>query len=853
MSTPHESDPTLDPQKGDPQEGTVREHAPSPSEHPPVTPRRIGAYLLIRSLGEGGMGQVWLAQQTAPMKREVALKLIRSGMFSSALLKRFEAERQSLAIMNHPAIAKVFDAGYTLDGQPYFVMEYVPGVPITRYCNEHKLSVRKRLELFVHVCEAVQHAHQKAIIHRDLKPSNILVVEGDGQPSPRVIDFGIAKVSTDVEPASERTFITRLGALVGTPGYMSPEQADPNVRDVDTRTDVYSLGVVLYELLTDTLPFEPAVWQKPFREALNHLQEEDPPNPSSRLTKDPSTMTATAAARNVQPTHLVSLLRGDLDWITMKALARERDRRYGSVSEFAADVTHFLRNEPVVARPPSAAYKLKKYVQRHKVGAAFATTALALLIGFGIFEYFQVQRIIRERNRADRITQFLIDMFKVADPSESRGNSVTAREILDRSFKKIDTDLPRDPEMQSKLMGAMGHVYLNLGLFKEAQSALEKSISAGRRAGATPDPSTLLNMSRLSFLLMREGRYAEAEALLRETIAGQRKTLGPNHLATLASMRYLASAEESEGKFAEADKLMRETLAEDENNFGPKHWETLLAMNVMANILDDEKRYSEAEQLYRGTMTLQIETLGPDHPDTLTSASNLGAELKNEGKLEEAEKLLRDTLAARARVLGPEHPDTLAVKLNLGNALDAQGRYGEAESLYRDTLAIQQRILGPDNPDALTTMENLGNTLRNENRIGDAENIQREAFERRKRVLGSAHPDTLKSMADLASTLSAEKHFSEAHELYKARLEAVSVSNDRDTLAAAWYDYACGAALLGKSDEAFSSLRKAIEFGFADAAHMKSDDDLKSLHGDSRFDALLALAQRHATPSDTAR
>ena len=315
-------------------------------------------FQLVRKLGEGGMGQVWLADQTSPVRRQVALKLIKAGMYDEAVVQRFQSERQSLAIMDHPAIAKVFDAGATPQGQPYFVMEYVPGLPITEYCDRKKLTIRDRLELFIQACEGVQHAHQKAIIHRDLKPANILVVEVDGKPMPRIIDFGLAKATTpQVEGES---LFTQLGHFVGTPGYMSPEQADPNVQDIDTRTDVYSLGVVLYVLLAGLQPFETPQRQKQsLDELLRKLREEEPPRPSAKVSTDRDTSTTTAAARGTEPRQLVSLLRGDLDWITMKALEKDRARRYGMPSELAADIGRYLNHEPVVARPASAGYRLR--------------------------------------------------------------------------------------------------------------------------------------------------------------------------------------------------------------------------------------------------------------------------------------------------------------------------------------------------------------------------------------------------------------------------------------------------------------------------------------------------------------
>jgi len=329
----------------------------------------LGPYRLLRKLGEGGMGQVWLAEQTEPVRRRVALKLIKGGMYDDSALRRFQSERQSLAIMEHPAIAKVFDAGATPDGQPYFVMEYVPGVSITEYCDKKKLRIRERLDLFIQACEGVQHAHQKAIIHRDLKPANILVVDVDGKPVPRIIDFGLAKSVTPF--LSGGSFNTMAGGFVGTPGYMSPEQADPDVRDVDTRTDVYSLGVILYELLTGYLPFDVAQWKKlRLDEVLKHIREEDPPRPSTKVHTEQDTSTAKAQARGTESGQLESLLKGDLDWIALKALDRDRGRRYGTPSELAADITRYLTNEPIVARPASAGYRLRKYVRRHRIAVS---------------------------------------------------------------------------------------------------------------------------------------------------------------------------------------------------------------------------------------------------------------------------------------------------------------------------------------------------------------------------------------------------------------------------------------------------------------------------------------------------
>jgi tetratricopeptide (TPR) repeat protein len=370
---------------------------------------------LIRKLGEGGMGQVWLAEQVTPVRRQVALKLIKAGMYDEAVVQRFQSERQSLAIMDHPAIAKVFDAGTTSQGQPYLVMEYVPGLPITEYCDQHKLNIKDRLELFIQACEGVQHAHQKAIIHRDLKPSNILVIEVDGKPVPRIIDFGLAK-TTASQLGGE---FTQLGQFIGTPGYMSPEQVSLSARDIDTRTDVYTLGVVLYVLLTGLQPFETKRREKPqLEEWLRQLREEDPPNPSTKVSGDKDTSSATADARRTEPKQLISQLRGDLDWIAMKALDRDRERRYGTPSELAADLRRFLNNEAVMARPASAGYQIRKFVRRHRFATAFIGMVTVLSVvasGAALIAVKQKREAEHQAAETLKAQARLVDMLKVQD------------------------------------------------------------------------------------------------------------------------------------------------------------------------------------------------------------------------------------------------------------------------------------------------------------------------------------------------------------------------------------------------------------------------------------------------------
>jgi eukaryotic-like serine/threonine-protein kinase len=754
------------------------------------------------------MGQVWLADQSAPVKRQVAVKIIKAGRYNESALLRFNLERQTLAIMDHPAIAKVFDAGSTAEGQPYFVMEYVPGLSITDYCDQKHLSVQERLALFIKVCDGVQHAHQKAIMHRDLKPSNILVVEVDGKPMPRIIDFGIAKAIS--QQAEDDTMVTRAGGLVGTMGYMSPEQADPTVLDVDTRTDVYSLGVVLYELLTGVLPFDSTQWRsKPFHVMLRRLHEEDPPSPSTRLSAD-FTSTTTAQCRNTDPRQLESLLRGDLDWITLKALEKDRARRYDTPSELGADIGRYLRNEPVVARPASTAYRTKKYVQRHKFGVAAATAMALLLIAFAVMQTIQLRRITRERDRADRVTAFMTGMFKVSNPSEARGNAVTAREILDKSSKEIDTGLAHDPELQAQMMNVMGTVYQGLGLTSKAEPLLRRAVEIRQRILGPRNPDTLQSQNDLALAVLAESHYPEAERLSRETMETRRQVLGIEHHDTVDSMVQLARILGFESRYDEAEKLNREAL-EIARRKWPQDRLTATALSLLADTLTHEQKYPEAEKAVREALETDRRTLGSDHPSVLRDMFNLASILLDEQRYADAEAMYKELIESARRVLGPQHPGTLAAMGNLATLLEKEKRFADAEKLNRQVLAAQRQTLGPEHASTLLTMTNLGSDLIAEKNYSEAEKVLRDALAGLRRVLGPAHEFTASAAQNLARVL----------------------------------------ALEGKRDEAFVPLRAYAE-GIStvdDFDRLENDDQFQSLHGDPRFDALLAATRQRIAAS----
>jgi len=609
-------------------------------------------FQLIRKLGEGGMGQVWLAEQTSPVRRQVALKLIKAGMYDEAVVQRFQSERQSLAIMDHPSIAKVFEAGTTAQGQPYFVMEYVPGLPITEYCDQEKLKIRDRLDLFIQACEGVQHAHQKAIIHRDLKPANILVVEVDGKPVPRIIDFGLAKATTpQVEGES---IFTQLGHFVGTPGYMSPEQADPNVQDIDTRTDVYSLGVVLYVLLTGLQPFETKPKQRePLDELLRRLREEEPPRPSTKVTADRDTSAATAEARGTEPKHLVSLLRGDLDWITMKALEKDRARRYGAPSELAADIRRYLNHEPVVARPASTAYRAGKFIKRHKLSAA-VTAVFALVLLASAVAILREARIARmQQARAERrfdslrkLTNSLL--FEFHDSIEHLPGSTAARElVVGRALdylEQIASEAHDDPatlrdlaaayERIGRIRGEERNPHMGgTGSFQQAKQLYEKALAIRQKLAAANATDvtlqfeligTMLNVATIYYQL---GDLDRALDLQQQRLAIEQRLAASHDSEELryniaASLTGIGVLKVWYGDYDSALDYERRALTMNQalldRNPGSLRMRRRLVIshNWIATALKFDKRYGEAASEYREALAMVEQLMAGDPSNT---------------------------------------------------------------------------------------------------------------------------------------------------------------------------------------------------------------------------------------------
>ena len=673
--------------------------------------RMISPYHLLQKIGEGGMGEVWVAEQHKPIHRRVALKLIKAGMDTKQVIARFESEKQALAMMDHPAIAKVFDGGSTPDGRPYFAMEYVRGEPITTYCDRQRLSTAERLELFIQICEGIQHAHQKGIIHRDLKPSNVLVMVQDDRPVPKIIDFGVAKAIA--QPLTERSLFTELGVLIGTPEYMSPEQAEMSGLDIDTRTDVYALGVMLYELLTGALPFDSKALREAGLDAVRRtIREKEPPRPSIRVTSLGPESNAAAALRHTEPGRLASQLRGDLDWITMKALEKDRTRRYATANALAADVRRHLSHEPVSAGPPNTLYRARKFVRRHRIGVGAAAALMVVLVAFGVTMAIQARRIALERDRANKeaeranressaanqVSSFLVGLFKVSDPSAARGNSLTAREILDMGAKQLEGNLRDQPEMKARLEQTIGVVYVGLGLYEQAQPLLLQAVQTYSSLLGRDALEALAAAHELANLYWYQNKLPEAETIYLEVAERRGRVLGEEHPATLKAKYDLASLYLVQRRMDEFEPLALRTLKTQERVLGLEHPDTQDSLSNIQAMYYIQGRYAEAEPIAIKCLEISRRTRGEDHPHTLLTAHNLATLYDKLGRYAEAEALFLSTIQTKLRVLGQAHAITARTEAALADMFKRQGRYAESEPLalaaheaYLATLGAQSK------------------------------------------------------------------------------------------------------------------------------------------------------------------
>jgi eukaryotic-like serine/threonine-protein kinase len=759
--------------------------------------RTIGPYRLLEKLGEGGMGEVWVAEQQKPLRRTVALKLIKAGMDTRQVIARFESERQALALMDHPNIARVFDAGETPEGCPYFVMEYVQGIPITVHCDRNRLTTRERLELFVQACKGVQHAHQKAIIHRDLKPSNILVAFQDGKAVPKIIDFGVAKATA--HSLTDRTLYTELGMLIGTPEYMSPEQAEMSGQDIDTRTDVYSLGAILYELLTGTLLFDTRELRRAgFDEVRRRVREVDPPKPSTRLSTMGEASTVSAQNRRMDSLSLIRQITGDLDWITMKALDKDRTRRYGSPSEMAADIDRFLNHQPITARPPGTIYRAKKFVRRHRIGVTVATLLVVLLIAFSVTTSIQAIRIAQERDRANQeaetshqVSEFLMGLFKVSDPSEARGNTVTAREILNEGVEKIESDLADQPVIQARLMETMGRVYTSLGLYREAEPLLLQSLDTRRVILGNAHPEMASGLHALAWLYRNQWRFEEALPLAQEAADLMERLRGPSTPEYGAVLQILGMIQRDQGNFDAAQETLERSLAIREAALGPDHVDVSaslyhlgwLAMrkgeyfkakalyerscriaeqkrdpdspelgwcyNDLGIVMERLDDHNSAKEYYERALKIFEKVFSPDHSSVAAIHNNLGSFHWRKGDLPAARSHYERALKIREAAFGPEHLEIAGALMNLGLVSQSEESYQEAYDLYRKALVIEEAAMGPNSVRVASTLGNLGFLLRIVGEYTEALHVLERSLRISEETLGSDSAELLPTLTNL--------------------------------------------------------------------------------------------------------
>jgi non-specific serine/threonine protein kinase/serine/threonine-protein kinase len=718
----------------------------------------IGPYRLRERVGVGGMGEVWAAEQEKPFHRKVALKIVKAGMDTAEVVARFEAERQALALMDHPCIATVYDAGSTPQGRPFFAMEFVRGVPITEYCDRHKLTTRERLGLFIHLCEGVQHAHQKAVIHRDLKPSNVLITEVDDKPLPKIIDFGVAKATS--QRLTDKTMHTYIGQMIGTPEYMSPEQADMTGEDIDTRTDVYSLGVILYELLVGALPFDSDELRAGgFDGIRRQIREVEPTTPSHKVTTLGEISKAAAKSRRTDLKSLTSQLSGDLDWIVMMAIDKDRTRRYASASDLAADIDRHLTHQPVVAGPPSSVYRVKKFVLRHKVGVAAAfLVGLALILGItgttmGLIRAIKAEQVARDEAEAARqVSQFLEELFAVSDPGEARGNTITAREILDEGAERIANELKGQPLVQARLMVTMGRVYLGLGLYDDARSLLEGALELRRDELGEGALEVASSREELGHLLDAIGDYDGALQLYQGALEIREELLGREHPKAGMSASNLGNLHRQRRNFKEAKPLYERALAIREKALGPDHPEVSNSLNGLAIVLEGMGDYQGALPLYERALAIREKALGPDHPQVATSLNNLATLHWFMGDHATARPYNARALAIQEKVLGPDHPD-LAHTLNTSaNLHQAAGNYTATRRVHERALAIREKNLRPNHPRISESYYNLACVAALEGSSKDAIGFLQESVDR-----GFAQP-IIFSDSDLAS-LSGDPEF----------------------------------------------------------------------------------------------
>ena len=738
----------------------------------------IGRYHLLQQIGEGGWGIVFLAEQKEPVRRRVALKIIKPGMDTKNVIARFEAERQALALMDHPNIAKVFDADATDSGRPYFVMELVRGIKITDYCDQHSLSTEERLALFVQVCEAVQHAHQKGIIHRDIKPSNILVTQSlEGAALPIVIDFGVAKAMTN-QQLTDKTLFTAFEMLIGTPAYMSPEQAALTTIGVDTRTDIYSLGVLLYELLTGSTPFNTTELLKGGIDEIRRvIRDLEPERPSTRLSRmaEPN-LTTVAQNRQSEPPRLIRTVRGDLDWIVIKCLEKDRTRRYETANELALDVKRFLQNETISARPPSRLYQFRKMVQRNMLVfvaasvVAILTLASLIVVSVALAKERQTRRqltaaLLESKTEAAKgretkvFLEYMLDGVGLS--VRDGGDPTVVQNVLGRAAKHIGVGMTNQPVVEAELRDQIGRLYSDVGNYNQAEPILRDAVASTRAELGPNSAETAIALNDLAWALFRKNNLDEAEHLNVEALDIRQKLFGHESAQVAESMDHLASVYRHQRNLAEADKLIRESLGIRERKFGTNSPEAADSLHNLAVVLDDEGKPAQSEVVADRLLSIR-ERFDKDDPTLAAALGDSAWAASQNGKLEKSESLYEQTLTARRKYLGDDHPEVAKTIAALGEVMRKRGNLTDADAVMSAAVAIEIKLLGDDNRDTLYSLENLASIFEREGKWPEAETVYGEMLAGWRKRAGDEFPDTIQALVHYTKILIAEKKFDEA-------------------------------------------------------------------------------------------
>ncbi len=730
--------------------------------------RRIGPYKVLRLLSRGGMGAVYLAvRQFEGFEKRVALKLLQPDLQErEEILWRFRTERRILASLDHPNIARFLDGGTTDSGQPYFVMEYVEGQPIDRYCDAHRLSTGQRLELFRTVCSAVQAAHQNTVVHRDIKPANILVTSGG---VPKLLDFGIVKLLNPelVAPSIAHTVLKPL-----TPEYASPEQVKGE--PITTASDVYSLGVLLYELLTGHRPYRfESYLPSEMERTVCELEPEHPSTAVLRREERPGgavlTPESVSRTRNADPRRLQRRLSGDLDNIVLMALRKEPRRRYASAAQLAEDIGRHLEGRPVIARGDSFTYRAGKFLRRHRLGVAVASAFLAATIGFGAVMAVQRSQVARALERAERVTAFLTELFEVSDPF------VSTRELLDTGAQKLGRDLEGQPEVRAELEGKVGVIYGRIGLYDRASPLLESALETHRRLFGERHPKVAASLDDLGILRQQTGDYDAAERLLRQALGMRRELFSGDHADTAESLNNLGNLLVQKGDFLAAERQLREAL-DMFRRLGRAH-EEAECLSDLALLLKEKGDRETAEKLLREALGIFRQRYGDDDLNTVTCLSNLAFLLRDQGQLEAAEGHFREVLERFSRRFGTGHSYVAQAQHNLAGVLLARGEIAESEALYRASLEMRRELLGDEHALVAQSLGKLGGLLRAKGRDDEAEAAYRESLDILRRRLGDDHPHVALNLVRLAEllrdageTAAAKSAASEALAIYRRKL-----------------------------------------------------------------------------------